>query len=117
MLNYGAVYAATWGLGFYRDTTFLTPVGVDPGPAGNVIRNELKISPNPIHDYATIGFHLNQATSCGIYVYDLNGNLVMGGNLGNKPAGDNTARIDFSSLSTGMYIIRVNNSYGKAVKQ
>ena len=117
MLNYGVVYAATWGLGFYRDTTFLTPVGIDPGPAGRIIRDELKISPNPIQNYANIGFHLSQASNCGIFVYDLHGNLVMTGSLGYKPAGDNTTRIDFSTLSSGMYIIRVNNSYGKVVKQ
>jgi len=102
MLNYGAVYAATWGLGFYRDTTFLTPVGIDPGPAGRIIRDELKISPNPIQNYANIGYHLNHASNCGIFVYDLHGNLVMTGSLGYKPAGDNTTRIDFSTLSSGM---------------
>ncbi|MCX6281429.1 MAG: T9SS type A sorting domain-containing protein [Bacteroidetes bacterium] len=117
MLNYGAVYAATWGLGFFRDTTYLTPVGVAPGPSGKNLKNDLKISPNPIRDYANITYTLGQTTNTEIFVYNLNGTLVMGGNLGIRPQGESTSRIDFTSLPAGMYIIRINNSLGKVVKQ
>jgi len=117
MLNYGAVYAATWGLGFYMDTTYLTPVGIDPGPSSGRLNNDLKIIPNPVQNFANITYTLNRTANAEIYVYDLNGTLVMGGSLGIKPQGESTSRIDFSSLSAGMYIVRINNSFDKIVKQ
>ena len=117
ILNYGAVYAATWGLGLYRDTTYLTPVGVDPGPSSGRNSHELKISPNPARDFVSITYTLNQSSNTEIFVYDLNGTLVMSGSLGTKPQGESTSRIDLTSLPSGMYIIRINNSYGKVVKQ
>ncbi|MEI6884732.1 MAG: T9SS type A sorting domain-containing protein [Bacteroidota bacterium] len=117
ILNYGAIYAATWGLGFYRDTTFLTPVGIDPGPSSGDLNHDLRISPNPVKDYANITFTLTQPTNTGIYIYDMYGTLVMCGNLGIKPKGESTSRIDLSSLASGMYLVRINNSTGKVVKQ
>ncbi len=118
ILNYGAVYAATWGLGFYRDTTYLTPVGINPGPSsGRNFNNDLKISPNPVRDYANVTYTLSQTANAEVFVFDLNGTLVMGGSLGIKPQGESTSRIDFTSLPAGMYFLLINNSIGKVVKQ
>jgi len=117
MLNYGAVYAATWGLGFFMDTTYLTPVGISPGPSAKKLENDLKINPNPVQNYANITYTLSQTGNAGIYVYNMNGTMVMGGSLGIKPQGESTSRIDFSSLQAGTYIVRINNSLGKVVKQ
>ena len=117
MLNYGSVYAATWGLGFYRDTTYLTPVGIAPGPSGSKLNHDLKVSPNPVQDFVNISYTLTQSANAEIFVYDINGTMVMTGSLGLKPQGESTSRIDFTSLPAGMYIVRINNSYGKVVKQ
>jgi len=118
MLNYGAIYAATWGLGFFSDTTYLTPVGIDPGPsAGNLLNNDLKVSPNPVKDYVNLTYTVSTTTNTEIFVYNLQGTLVMCGNLGVKPQGVSSSRVDFSSLPAGMYVVRVNNSLGKVVKQ
>jgi len=117
MLNYGTVYAGTWGLGFYRDTTYLTPVGIAPGPSGSKLNHDLKISPNPAQDYVNISYTLTRSANAEIFVYDLNGTMVMTGSLGLKPQGESTSRIDFTSLPAGMYIVRINDSYGKVVKQ
>jgi hypothetical protein len=99
------------------DTTYLTPVGIDPGPSSGRLNNDLKIIPNPVQNFANITYTLNRTANAEIYVYDLNGTLVMGGSLGIKPQGESTSRIDFSSLSAGMYIVRINNSFDKIVKQ
>lgn len=118
MLNYGAIYAATEGKGCFMDSTYLTPVGIDPGPvAGKLSGNGLSISPNPVRDYATVGYTLNQAGNTEIFVYDLNGSLVMLGSLGIKPSGESSSRIDFTLLPAGMYIVRIGNAFGKIVKQ
>ena len=118
MLNYGVIYAATWGLGFFNDTTYLTPVGIEPGPGSwKNLNNDLKISPNPANDYVNITYTLSQSANAEIFVYDLSGTLVMGGNLGFKPRGESTSRIDFTTLPAGMYIVRINNSSGKVVKK
>lgn len=116
MLNYGAVYAATWGLGFFKDTTYLTPVGIDPVHASG-LNNDIRISPNPVKDFANITYTMNQAGIAEIFVFNMNGTMVMGGNLGIKPKGESTSRIDFTSLPAGMYVVRINNSLGKVVKQ
>jgi len=117
ILNYGAIYAATLGLGFFSDTTYLTPVGIEPVPSGKNLHNDLKINPNPITDMAYITYSLSHSANAEIFVYDLNGTLVMNGSLGIKPQGESTSRIDFTSLPAGMYLVRINNSYGKVVKQ
>ncbi len=117
MLNYGAVYAATWGLGFYNDTTFLSPVGIEPVPSSGLNSNDLKISPNPVKNVANITYNLTKAASTDIFVYNLAGTLVLVGNLGIKPQGKSTSSIDFTTLPAGMYVVRINNSFGKVVKQ
>jgi hypothetical protein len=118
MLNYGAIYAATMGKGCFQDTTYMTSVGIDPGPShSGDLNNDLKISPNPVKDYASITYQMKNAGLAEILVYSMNGNLAMLGNLGVKSQGEATSRIDFSVLPSGMYIVRIGNSYGKIVKQ
>ena len=101
MLNYGTVYAATWGLGFYRDTTFLTPVGVDPGPAGNIIRNELKISPNPVKDRFCVDL-ADFSKNTELFLFTADGHQLI-----SQPVTAKKTWIDVSRLPSGLYYIRV----------
>lgn len=70
--------------------------------------NNIKISPNPFKNIISIDFNDNQEHT--IVLYDISGSIVFRNN-----AIDNT-NIDLSSVSNGIYLIRVDNIAKKIIK-
>ncbi len=115
--NMGTIYASTYGRGIFIDTTYYTPVGIDPNtvPVNNN-SGMLRISPNPVKDMVNITYNLDKAGWVDIHVTDIMGRNVLSQSLGDKSKGTNVSSLDMSSLPAGTYIVRIANSYGKIVK-
>jgi len=66
------------------------------------ILDNAQIYPNPVLNILNIG---NIASKSQIEIYNLNGKLLI-----ERIAGSDHETIDVSSLSTGMYIVKLRNS-------
>jgi hypothetical protein len=103
--NYGAIYVATHGRGFYGNFEYL---GINNNNKPSVASaGKLNIYPNPATDYINIGFSLNVNSGLTINIYDLKGKLVKTQNIYNKPSGYHTEKLNCGELSKGSYIIQL----------
>ncbi len=101
--NYGMIYAATHGRGFFKTKQYL---GMPEEPiTAKVKKQSLKLYPNPVVDYATIEVKLNTVSDVIIRVFDVNGRLVKEQKYNQRPAGLLKERISMSDLSKGAYFM------------
>ena len=114
--NYGTIYAASYGNGLYRDTTYYTALGIDPPSTGNDRQAALKVMPNPAKDQATVTYRLENQTNVSLTLYDLTGRLIVVRSLGHQGKGEHAVTVDLSGLQSGTYVLRVNDAYAKVVK-
>ena len=104
--NTGIIYAATYGRGLFRCENF------KKNSAANVEENEVaevsvNIYPNPAREQVTVSFEAN-GESVSYQVYDMMGRLVMNQNMGRMGAGSQQLNVNTSNLSSGAYILRLN---------
>jgi hypothetical protein len=64
--------------------------------------------PNPVQGEATVSFNVTENTDVNFQVFDLTGRVVMSQNMGRFTEGEQEFRINTESLSTGSYILRLN---------
>jgi hypothetical protein len=114
--NYGTIYAASYGNGLYRDTTYYSALGIDPVTVNTPRAGMLKVVPNPTRDKVTVTYKLDNASGVTLYLYDLTGRLAMNRSLGTQGKGEHTATVDLSGLNPGTYVLKVNEAYAKVVK-
>jgi len=114
--NMGNIYASTYGRGIFIDTTYHTPVGINPVNNPVSKNTMLWISPNPVKDMVNITYNLDKAGWVNVQMTDITGRIILTRNFGDKPKGINVSSLDIRSLPAGTYIIRVANSFGKIVK-
>lgn len=114
--NFGALYLASYGRGLFMDTTYYLPLGINPSPVAPVTGNELFVKPNPFNNVVTVSYNVEKATEISAIIYDLMGKVVNTQLLGEQQPGGHSITLDFTSLSRGTYIVRINNAYAKVVK-
>ncbi|MFH1936359.1 MAG: T9SS type A sorting domain-containing protein [Bacteroidota bacterium] len=114
--NTGYIAAATYGKGIFYDTTYYTPVGIDPVQGSETINASLQVHPNPVQMSANVTYTLTETAPVIARVYDLAGRLMSTTTFGTQPGGIHTSVLDMRSLPSGTYIVRVNQAYGKIVK-
>jgi len=114
--NLGYIAAASYGKGLFYDTSYYSPVGVDPVSHDQQTISSIKIHPNPVQNTANITYTLPEAKQVTVYVYDLTGRLMTTASFGMQLRGTHTSVLDLNMLPNGTYIIRVNTAYGKVVK-
>ena len=103
--NYGVIYAATHGRGFFKTTQY---VGMPEKPVtAKVNKASLKLYPNPVLDVVTIEFKLNKASNVSVRIYDLGGRLVKELYYAQRQSGLFKERIDLSDLNTGAYFMQM----------
>jgi predicted outer membrane repeat protein len=73
--------------------------------------------PNPFNPSTKIGYHLPEATSIQLVLYDLTGRKIMTLAEGNKDAGYHTISLDGKNLSSGVYFYRLLYGTGVITKQ
>jgi len=69
------------------------------------------IAPNPVEDYASVGFTVPQDGEMSIAVVDLKGSLVLQEDVA-VTRGTNIKEIDLSTAPAGMYIVRLTGNQG-----
>lgn len=116
IMNAGMIYASSYGAGFWMDSTYRVPVGIDPGTPVAGSESHLIINPNPVKDKATVTLRGNEK-STSLLVYDLTGRPVMAGTLGQNTPETRSVTLDMSPLAPGTYFIRLGNTTGKFIKQ
>ncbi|MEI7662228.1 MAG: T9SS type A sorting domain-containing protein [Bacteroidota bacterium] len=114
--NYGVIYLASYGRGLWMDTTYFSPVGIEPiqaqsSPAGSLIMN-----PNPVTDVLNISYSNDVAGTVDANVYDITGHTALSTTFGHQPKGTCSAKLNLAGLPSGTYIVKVGSSYGKIVK-
>jgi hypothetical protein len=118
--NYGAIYAASYGQGIFIDTTYYSPMGIEPINGNGAEAQALQVYPNPVKDKATIAFTLSAKSDVSLNVCDINGKVVLTTKQNKLSAGNHEITIDMSGQSSGTYLIRMNtkdgNGFGKLIK-
>lgn len=106
--NTGIIYAATYGRGVFRCENYkrdFTSVPEEPAIVNNVA---VSMYPNPVSGQATLSFELNESCNVSYQVFDMTGRMVMSQSVGRLAEGAHQVNINAESLSSGSYILRLN---------
>ena len=105
--NTGIIYAATYGRGVFRCENYKkTALSVPETSA--VAETTVSLYPNPVQGMATVSFNATENAEVSYQVFDLTGRMVMSHRIGNVIEGVNEFSINTENLSTGSYILRLN---------
>ncbi len=115
ILNYGMIYIATYGRGIWMDTTYYSPVGIDP-VAVESKAGTINLTPNPARQQVTVTTQLTVSTQVQVTVFDLTGRTVLSKDFGTQQKGSFSAKLDISSLPSGSYIVRSGSASAKLIK-
>jgi hypothetical protein len=78
-------------------------------PEGSVaFETTVSLYPNPVQGMATVSFNATENTDVNYQVFDLTGRMVMSQSIGRVAEGINEFSINTENLSTGSYILRLN---------
>ena len=118
--NFGAIYAASYGRGIFIDTTYYTPVGIEPNDGQGQASSSILIFPNPVKDKTTVSFKLSVKSDVTLSVNDISGRNVLTMNQNGLSSGQHNLIIDLSGQAPGTYIMRMSSKdgigYGKLMK-
>lgn len=105
--NQGMIYAATYGRGLFRCENFRLEefASVEDAP---VVETSISMYPNPVQDMAKVSFEVKGNANVNCIVYDICGRVVMSQSFGTFNEGNHEVNVDMSGLSSGAYILRLN---------
>ena len=106
--NTGIIYAATYGRGVFRCENYKKDFASVPEAPAVVETVTVNMYPNPVRGEATVSFNMVDNGIVSYQVFDLTGRMVMNQNAGRFAEGQQEIRINTENLSTGSYILRLN---------
>ena len=106
--NTGVIYAATYGRGVFRCENYKKDFASVPETPAVVETVTVNMYPNPVRGEATVSFNMVDNGIVSYQVFDLAGRMVMNQNAGRFAEGQQEIRINTENLSTGSYILRLN---------
>ena len=106
--NTGVIYAATYGRGVFRCENYKKDFAVVPETPAVEETVTVNMYPNPVRGEATVSFTMVDNGTVSYQVFDLSGRMVMNQNAGRFAEGQQEIRINTENLSTGSYILRLN---------
>ena len=105
--NTGIIYAATYGRGIFRCENYKKDfTGVTENPTVETVN--VSMYPNPVSSQATLSFELKESCNVSYQVFDMTGRMVMNQNVGRLSEGEHQVNISAENLSSGSYILRLN---------
>jgi hypothetical protein len=113
--NYGVIYLASFGRGVWMDTTYYSPVGIEP-VIGASTYSAMVLNPNPVKDNVNITFTTQVSGTVEVSVYDLTGRVVLSQSFGQQAKGTFNGKLNVANLPAGSYIVKSGNSSGKLIK-
>jgi hypothetical protein len=118
--NYGAIYAASYGKGFFIDTTYYNPMGIDPGTVYTQASSMIRVFPNPVRNEATVSYILESNSDVSFIMYDISGRIVNTIHQNGVSSGEHKINIKMEGFPAGTYMIQMTskagNAFGKLVK-
>lgn len=90
-----------------RDTGATHPSEVTDVEDALPVFDELLVFPNPVRDFASVNFNLNENADVNIQLFDMLGQSAMEVFNGNKYPGYHQVDFNPSSLSPGTYFVRI----------
>jgi hypothetical protein len=118
--NYGAIYAASYGNGFFIDTTYYNPMGIEPVNGNSQSKNSILVYPNPVKDNVTISYTLSVKSDVSLTVYDVSGRFIKTISANSVSSGTHQQNMDLTGQPAGIYVIRIDSKdgsgYGKLIK-
>ncbi len=105
-----------WALGYDKArpelwtelNKYLNPSSIEEQDELSPESFNLSAYPNPFNPTTTVAFNLPEPGSVKLAVFDLLGNVVLGKELKNLPAGEKKEIIDAKGLTSGVYFIRIS---------
>ena len=76
------------------------------------LNKQITLYPNPVKNKLNIDLKYNQSSSDAFKIYDINGRVILGGNLTNG-----LNQINVENLSNGLYIFNAENINQKFIKE
>ena len=105
--NTGIIYAATYGRGIFRCENYKREFTSVPETT-SIDNVNVSIYPNPVVNQATVSFELKESGNVSYQVFDMTGRMVMNQNMGRIAEGEHQININAENLSSGSYILRLN---------
>ena len=105
--NTGIIYAATYGRGVFRCENYKKDFASVSENSDDININ-LNMYPNPVSSQATLSFDLKESCNVSYQVFDMTGRMVMNQNMGRMSEGEQQININAENLSSGSYILRLN---------
>ena len=106
--NTGIIYAATYGRGVFRCENYKKTAYSVPETPAIAVETSVSLYPNPVQGVATVSFNVAENTEVNYQVFDLMGRLVKSESIGRVAEGNHEFSISTENLSTGSYILRLN---------
>jgi hypothetical protein len=106
--NTGIIYAATYGKGVFRCENYKKEFESVPETPAVVETVTVNMYPNPVRGEATVSFNMVDNGTVSYQVFDITGRMVMNQNAGRFAEGQQEIKINTENLSTGSYILRLN---------
>ena len=111
--NTGVIYAATYGRGVFRCENYKKDF--DNVPENQEVTTiSVNMYPNPVASQATLSFNVEESANVSYQVFDMTGRMVMNQNLGRLISGEHQVSVNAENLSTGSYILRLNQGANNA---
>ncbi|MFT4661185.1 MAG: hypothetical protein ACI8XB_001457 [Patiriisocius sp.] len=92
-----------WNAGEF-DWYISTPIGIADIESSN---NGVGLYPNPAQDQLNLSFVVEEKSDVAIEIFDMSGKMIFS-ELRNRPAGALVEEIDISTLSSGLYVVKLN---------
>ncbi len=107
--NSGKVYIATDGRGLYVDSTFYTPMAIEP-IAASTLNVNVRIYPNPMNAGGTIEFILPDNEKTSITIYNIEGRVIKELPIGSETPGLHRIKLNTIDMQTGIYLATVTGT-------
>jgi len=108
----GIVGFSSTPLKFFVKPVLASSTSIDKGAKKS---SDLKAYPNPVIDKLTVDFNTTVQTA-NIEVFDIQGRLVLS-NTDEREIGQNSVKLDVSTLNKGFYFVRIGADTFKVTKQ
>ena len=107
----------TW---YYQTSTPYVRLNFDPSVGldeESMEINGVSLYPNPVSSETNMNFYLQTKSDVTILVTDLSGKTISTMEITNVMAGENSAKIDCSTLNSGVYYVTINTANSSVTKK
>lgn len=113
----GSIYENDGSNEFEEERAGFETTVMNVGVSEQDLSTRTNIYPNPFNVETTLEFSLEESVRTHVEVFNLVGERVLALDLGMLPAGEQRVRLNFSDLSSGLYIVNLTAGQQQATKR